>query len=208
MAEDETSGEATPDDRPQRTTDAASPNVYLVGPMGVGKTTIGRMLAADLRLEFIDSDVEIEARTGADIPWIFDVEGESGFRKREIEVIDDLTQLSGVLIATGGGAVLADVNRERLASRGVVVYLETTVDMQLKRTKRDRKRPLLRSDLPVAEQRKVLENMKRQRDPLYAEVAHLSVFVGEINGRKLVNLIKQRLVLGGWLAADEQGTEQ
>lgn len=176
------------------------PNVYLVGPMGVGKTTIGRMLASDLGLEFIDSDVEIEARTGADIPWIFDVEGESGFRKRETEVIDDLSQREGVLIATGGGAILADINRSRLAARGVVVYLETTVATQMKRTKRDRKRPLLRSDLPRAEQRKVLEEMKRIRDPLYLDVAHLSVFVGDINGRKLVNTIKERLVQGGWIA--------
>ena len=221
MAGDETSGadgvsgQTTPDSdgtgvnlcpstgRENESPDAdtsAVPNVFLVGPMGVGKTTIGRQLASDLHLEFVDSDVEIEARTGADIPWIFDVEGESGFRKRETEVIDDLTQKTGVLIATGGGAVLADVNRERLASRGVVVYLETSVAMQMKRTKRDRKRPLLRNDLPATEQRKVLEGMKRERDPLYAEVAHLSVFVGDASGRKLVNLIKHRLVQGGWLA--------
>ena len=176
-------------------------NVYLVGPMGVGKTTIGRLLALDLGLEFIDSDVEIEARTGADIPWIFDVEGESGFRKRETEVIDDLSQREGVLIATGGGAILADVNRSRMAAQGVVVYLETTVDTQLKRTKRDRKRPLLRSDLPRAEQRKVLEEMKRIRDPLYQDVAHFSVFVGDVNGRTLVNTIRERLVQDGWLPA-------
>ena len=174
-------------------------SVFLVGPMGVGKTTVGRLLAFDLGLEFIDSDAEIEARTGADIPWIFDVEGEAGLRKRETEVIDDLSQRKGVLIATGGGAVLADINRERLAARGVVVYLETSVDTQMKRTERDKKRPLLRSDLPTSEQRKVLEDMKRVRDPLYLAVAHLSVYVGDLNGRSLVNTIKERLVQGGWL---------
>ncbi len=178
-----------------------TPNVFLVGPMGVGKTTIGRMLASDLGLEFIDADVEIEARTGADIPWIFDVEGEAGFRKRESQVIEDLTARSGVLVATGGGAVLDSRNREFLASRGVVIYLQTSVETQLRRTRRDRKRPLLRSDLPRSEQRKILNEMKKQRDPLYESVSHLRVHVGDISGRKLVNLIKDRLKAKGYSTA-------
>ncbi|MDB9943087.1 AAA family ATPase, partial [Pseudomonadales bacterium] len=109
-------------------------NIFLVGPMGVGKTTVGRALAQQLHLEFIDSDQEIERRAGANIAWIFDVEGEPGFRERETAVLDDLTQLEDVLIATGGGSVLKPENREFLRTRGLIIFLDTSLDMQIKRT--------------------------------------------------------------------------
>lgn len=136
--------------------------------MGAGKTTIGRQLADLLRWEFVDSDHEIEARTGADIPWIFDIEGEAGFRLREEQVIDALTQRRHIVLATGGGAVTREENRRHLHDRGTVVYLETPVERQLERTARDHNRPLLRTPDPRAR----LTELLSQRDPLYREVAH------------------------------------
>ncbi len=141
--------------------------VFLVGPMGAGKTTIGRQLAQGLHLEFIDSDQEIEERTGADIPWIFDVEGEEGFRDRESKVIEELTQRDGIVLATGGGAVLRPENREALGARGTVVYLHATLEQQVARTARDRNRPLLQVEDPEAR----LRELMAQRDPLYREIA-------------------------------------
>lgn len=143
-------------------------NIFLVGPMGAGKTTIGRQLADLLRWEFVDSDHEIEARTGANIPWIFDIEGEEGFRQREEQVIDALTQRRHIVLATGGGAVMREENRAHLHARGTVVYLETPVERQLERTARDHNRPLLRTPNP----REKLTELLRIRDPLYREVAH------------------------------------
>ena len=122
---------------------ASRRNVFLIGPMGSGKTAVGKQLARLLDLTFYDSDVEIERRTGVDIPYIFEKEGETGFREREREVIDSLTQLQDVVIATGGGAVLLPDNRERLAARGRVVYLQTGIRQQLERTRHGRQRPLL-----------------------------------------------------------------
>ena len=113
-------------------------SVFLVGPMGAGKSTIGRLLSSELQCEFIDSDKEIEERCGADIPWIFDMEGEVGFREREEQVIDELTKLSGIVLATGGGAVMRDINRQHLGARGTVVYLCTSVAQQLARTEKDK----------------------------------------------------------------------
>ena len=145
--------------------------IFLVGPMGAGKSTIGRLLARALKLEFVDADTEIEQRTGADIPWIFDVEGEPGFRDREQQVIDELTQRNRVVLATGGGVVLRAENRRALSSRGFVIYLKTSLDEQLRRTGGDRKRPLLNVDDPE----RVLQELMEQRHPLYAEIADLSV---------------------------------
>ena len=145
--------------------------IFLVGPMGAGKSTIGRLLARALKLEFIDADTEIEQRTGADIPWIFDVEGEPGFRDREQQVIDELTQRNRVVLATGGGVVLRAENRRALSSRGFVIYLKTSLDEQLRRTGGDRKRPLLNVDDPE----RVLRELTEQRHPLYAEIADLSI---------------------------------
>ncbi len=145
-------------------------NLFLIGPMGAGKSTIGKQLAKELKLEFYDADQEIEARTGADIAWIFDVEGEEGFRRREAAVIDELSQLQGIVLATGGGAVLNAENRTRLAARGTVVYLYTTVDQQVRRTARDKRRPLIRTE-PEA----TLKDIMLLRDPLYREVADVVV---------------------------------
>ena len=167
----------------------ASASIFLVGPMGAGKTTIGRQLARALGKDFVDSDHEIEARTGADIPWIFDLEGEAGFRRREREVIDELTRRPGIVLASGGGAVLAAENRRHLAERGIVVYLRTSVDQQLRRTARDHKRPLLQTEDPRAR----LEALLAQRDPLYREIANIVVDTDNRTVRSTVNLILKRL---------------
>lgn len=146
-------------------------NVFLVGPMGAGKSTIGRLLASDLRLEFKDTDREIEERSGVDIPWIFDMEGEQGFRIREASVLAELSQCDHVLLATGGGIVLSPENRRVLGTNGRVVYLMTSIDEQVRRTNRDKKRPLLQTEDP----RKVLTELMAVRHPLYEEVADYTI---------------------------------
>ena len=145
----------------------ATPNVFLVGPMGAGKSTIGRLLAAELRLEFKDTDKEIEDRSGVDIPWIFDMEGEQGFRDRESAVLHELSKLDHVLLATGGGIITRPDNRNILSSSGRVVYLMTSIDEQVRRTNRDKKRPLIQTGNP----RQVLTELMEIRHPLYQEVA-------------------------------------
>lgn len=159
-------------------------SLFLVGPMGAGKSTIGRQLARALHRTFIDSDREIEKRTGADIPLIFDLEGETGFRQREISVIDDLSQLADIVLATGGGAVTQPENRQHLASRGTVIYLHTTVDQQLSRTHRDRNRPLLQTENPRAK----LESLMAEREPLYREIADIVV---NTDGRSVKDVVHQ-----------------
>ena len=145
-------------------------NVFLVGPMGSGKTTIGQRLARQLGLEFHDTDQVIEDRTGVDIGLIFEIEGEEGFRNRESRVLDELTALKGVLIATGGGAVLSKTNRDILRQRGTVIYLKATVEQQLSRLRYDKTRPLIQQD----NREVILEELARTRDPLYAELADLT----------------------------------
>ena len=145
----------------------SSSNVFLVGPMGAGKSTIGRLLANDLRLEFKDTDKEIEDRSGVDIPWIFDMEGEEGFRNRETSVLEELVKLNQILLATGGGIVCKNENRRMLASNGRVVYLRASINEQVRRTSKDKKRPLLQSNDP----RQVLTDLMEEREPLYLEVA-------------------------------------
>lgn len=157
--------------------------------MGSGKSTIGRLLAKELHFPFKDSDKEIELRTGANIPWIFDVEGECGFREREQLVIGELCQLSGVVLATGGGAVMREENRRALRAGGRVVYLHTSVEQQLQRTARDRNRPLLRTRDPA----KVLAELIAIRDPLYREIADLVVHTDERPPRMVVQEIVERL---------------
>lgn len=145
-------------------------SLFLVGPMGAGKTTIGKLLAQELKLNFKDTDKEIEDRTGADIAWIFDVEGEQGFRQRETQVLDELTQqMPPVVLATGGGVIIKSENRGFLCARGLVVYLKTGIDSQVERTSKDKKRPLLQNENP----QQVLENLMQERQPLYEEVADL-----------------------------------
>jgi len=141
--------------------------IYLVGPMGAGKSTIGRLLAEELGCSFVDVDREIEARAGVDIPWIFDQEGEAGFRDREQAVLRAVSEAGGGVIATGGGAVIREDNR-RLMQQGRVVYLQTTVAEQLRRVGRDRRRPLLQQEDPAA----VLKRLMAEREPLYQAVAH------------------------------------
>ena len=142
-------------------------NIYLVGLMAVGKSTVGRTLASRLGYEFYDSDHVIEERAGADISWIFDVEGEAGFRERETAVLDELTQLEGIVLATGGGAVLKAENRTMLAARGVVIHLDSPLQRLLERTEKDKKRPLLSTGNPA----ETLERLQRERAPLYEEIA-------------------------------------
>ncbi|AYN24551.1 shikimate kinase AroK [Buchnera aphidicola] len=147
-------------------------NIFLIGPMGAGKSTIGRQLSQQLNMEFFDSDQEIEKRTGANISWVFDVEGENGFRQREVKIIDELTKKQGIVLATGGGSVKFKENRNILSARGIVIYLETTIEKQLSRTKRDKKRPLLQSNIS---NRIVLENLAYERNPLYEEIADFKI---------------------------------
>ena len=157
--------------------------------MGAGKSAVGRQLARLLHLGFADSDEEIEARTGVDIPFIFEKEGEEGFRKREVKVIDDLTQGDGVVLATGGGAIVDPQNRSHLGARGFVIYLHTTVDQQLARTRKGRDRPLLDSDDPRA----VLEALMATREPLYREIADLTIETDSRMVRAVANEILERL---------------
>jgi len=164
-------------------------NVFLVGPMGVGKTTIGRVLASQLELEFYDSDNEIEFSTGADIPWIFDVEGEAGFRLRESKMIDQLSSKQNIVLATGGGAVLSAENRQRLKARGVVVYLRASINQQVERTNRDKNRPLLQNADP---EQKIRELMQI-RDPLYREIADIIVDTNRRNPRSVSQDICRKL---------------
>jgi shikimate kinase len=146
-------------------------NVFLIGPMGSGKTAVGRQLARELDLPFYDSDAEIERRTGVDIPFIFDKEGEAGFREREREAIAALTAMAGIVLATGGGAVLLAQNRQLLAARGRVVYLETSVAQQAHRVRYGRHRPLLTQGDPADR----LGRLMDARAPLYAEIADIIV---------------------------------
>jgi len=164
-------------------------NLFLIGPMGSGKSAVGRQLARMLHLTFVDSDDEIESRTGVDIPFIFEKEGEEGFRKREVRVIDDLSTMEAVVLATGGGAILDADSRSRLGARGFVIYLYTTVDQQLVRTQKGRDRPLLEN----GDRKEILDALMATRDPLYREIADLIV---ETDGRKVravANEILERL---------------
>jgi len=161
---------------------ASAPRLFLVGMMGAGKSTVGRLLAQRCGLEFIDCDRELEARSGVAIATIFEVEGEQGFRRREAALIDELTQRPGVVLATGGGAVLAEENRQRLRGRGLVIYLRASVDEILRRTQRDRARPLLQT----ANRRGRIAQLLAEREPLYEEVAHVSVHSNSGNPNRLV----------------------
>jgi shikimate kinase len=153
-----------------------APNLVLVGPMGAGKTSIGKRLAARLGLDFVDCDQRLEQATGASVPVIFECEGEAGFRARETTLLAELLDGHGQLLATGGGAVLADANRRCMRERGFVVYLPATVDEQLERLARDRSRPLL----AVADRRGKLEGLALARGPLYREVADLEFAAGNL----------------------------
>ncbi|PWT74854.1 MAG: shikimate kinase [Proteobacteria bacterium] len=165
-------------------------NIFLVGMMGAGKTSVGRLLARHLGKTFYDSDQVIESRTGVKIPVIFDLEGEAGFRARETAVLKELTALCGIVLATGGGAVLSPINRELLGSRGSVVYLKAPVAELWNRTRQCRNRPLLQATDPYAR----LIELHQQRDPLYHEVAHVVVETGAQSLKSLVHKLEQRLL--------------
>ncbi|MDO4222664.1 MAG: shikimate kinase AroK [Acinetobacter sp.] len=164
-------------------------NIYLVGPMGAGKTTIGRHLADLLGRSFVDSDHEIERKTGASIPWIFEKEGEQGFRVRETATLQHLVEQTSLVVATGGGVVTQSKNRQLLKRNGVVIYLYTPVKIQLQRTHRDRNRPLLQVEDPEAKLRELLQ----VRDPLYREVADFVVETNQGDAKELANKIIQMM---------------
>jgi shikimate kinase len=186
------------DPAPGRNPAPAAASVFLVGPMGSGKTAVGRALAKLLGYAFLDSDAEIEARTGVDIPFIFEKEGEDGFRLRERDVIADLTQRPGVVLATGGGAILRPENRAWLATRGVAVYLEASIRQQVERTRHARNRPLLENVDP----RVRLAELMLVREPLYREVARLVVAT---DGRR-VQAVAEEIASGLARLADPSGT--
>jgi shikimate kinase len=160
-------------------------NIHLIGPMGAGKTTIGRLLAKTLGMDFVDSDREIEKRTGVSIPMIFEYEGEKGFRKREAEILAELVRLEGIVLATGGGSILLPENRESLRRRGFVVFLSCSIDKQLERTHKDSNRPLLKSDNP---RQKLLE-LFAVREPIYRSLADVTVDTGQCSSRGVIRQI-------------------
>ncbi|BGI51097.1 MAG: hypothetical protein ArsCj_3850 [Arsenophonus endosymbiont of Ceratovacuna japonica] len=165
-------------------------NIFLVGPMGAGKSTIGRQIAQKLNMEFFDSDQEIERRTGADVSWVFDLEGEEGFRDREEKIINEITKKQGIVLATGGGSVKLKEIRNHLSARGVVVYLKTTIEKQMARTQRDKKRPLLHINDNV---RKMLEKLAHERNPFYKEIADIIIHTNYQNTKIITNQIIELL---------------
>ena len=164
-------------------------NIFLIGPMGAGKSTVGRQLAASLSYRFRDSDLEIQRRTGVDIPTIFEFEGEEGFRNRERQVIEDLVAEDRIVLATGGGAVLSAENRQNLTSRGVVIYLHCSPEQQYARTSRDRNRPLIQNEDPLAR----LRELMLERDPIYRQVADVVVSTEKRGTASVVKEIRRRL---------------
>ncbi len=164
-------------------------NLYLVGPMGVGKTTIGKLVARKLGREFVDLDEELERRAGAAIAWIFDVEGEEGFRKREAELLREYSERTDMVVSTGGGIVLNATNRHILAATGLVIHLDASVEQLHERTLKDRKRPLLQ----VADRRGAIAELKAARDPLYREVADLHCDVGRRSSRRVADSLCRQI---------------
>lgn len=164
-------------------------NIFLVGLMGSGKTTVGRALAKALGWSFVDSDHEIQTKTGVPISAIFDIEGEEKFREREACVIDDVTKKTGIVLATGGGAILSETTRELLKKRGTVVYLRAHPARLFERTRYDKTRPLLQADNPLA----ILEALNKARDPLYQATAHLVVETGSMSLSQLIKSILTQL---------------
>ena len=171
------------------------PNIVLVGLMAVGKSTVGRILAQDLGFVFYDSDQVIEDRAGAPVSWIFDVEGEVGFRDREEQVLDDLMRQQGIVLATGGGAVLREANRRVLANRGIVIHLDSPLERLLQRTRRDRSRPLLQQGDP----RDTLARLQREREPLYREIADYRFVTDRQGPKALARQIEEKLKEDGLL---------
>jgi shikimate kinase len=178
-----------PHEPPAPATPPGPRRVFLVGMMGAGKTSVGRLLAQRLGRRFIDADHEIEARCGVSIPVIFEIEGEAGFRQRERAMIDELTRLPGVVLATGGGAVLSPESRDRLRGRGLVVYLRASAEDIWQRTRRDRSRPLL----ATADPRQRIAELLAQREPLYAQTAHLTFDSSQDSVKTTVARLAERI---------------
>ena len=160
-------------------------NIFLVGPMGAGKTSVGKYLAKRSNLPFYDSDHEIEATTGVTISWIFEVETEAGFREREKEMIDELTQHNGIILSTGGGAIVTPENCENLVARGIVIYLSVSLAVQLQRTHRKSGRPLI--DVPDPEQK--LRELNAEREPIYQRIADFTYSTDVLEPHEIANLI-------------------
>ena len=165
-------------------------NIFLIGMMGAGKTSVGRLLAKRFQKAFFDSDHVIEDRTGVKVPVIFEIEGEAGFRARETAAIDELTTLQEIVLATGGGAILSSQNRNNLKSRGTVVYLRASVRDLINRTRHDRNRPLLQTADPRAR----LTELYDLRDPLYQDTAHITIDTGSQSLTSLVNRLQHLLI--------------
>ncbi len=142
-------------------------NIFIVGPMGSGKSTVGKIISDELFLNFFDTDDEIESRTGASIDWIFDLEGEEGFRKRESSILEEMVKQNSIVLSTGGGIIVSDSNREMLSSRGTVFYLSTPISVQLERTSKDKDRPLLKNGDPE----EILTRLQKERKDLYESVS-------------------------------------
>ena len=142
-------------------------NIFIVGPMGSGKSTVGKIISNELFLNFFDTDDEIESRTGASIDWIFDLEGEEGFRKRESSILEEMVKQNSIVLSTGGGIILSDSNREMLSSRGTVFYLSTPISVQIERTSKDKDRPLLKNGNPE----EILTRLQKERKDLYESVS-------------------------------------
>ncbi|MEM7096639.1 MAG: shikimate kinase AroK [Pseudomonadota bacterium] len=168
-------------------------NIFLVGLMAVGKSTVGRLLAESLQMPFYDTDIEIESRAGAEVAWIFDVEGEQGFRDREEQVIDELSQENGIVVATGGGAVKRPANRLHMGGRGTVIHLDCSLNRLLARTRKDKKRPLLQGD----NREQVLRDLIAERAPLYQEIADYRFLSEDQSPKTLASQIRKRLVADG-----------
>jgi len=166
-------------------------NIYLIGPMAAGKSTIGRLLANKLKRQFLDTDQEIIKCTGVEISLIFELEGEAGFRKREIEKISKLSKLDNAVVATGGGAVLSEENQKTLQATGRIIYLTCSVEQQLSRTRADTKRPLLQTENP----RQKLEQIMAERAPIYNSLADITVSTERINSKRIILSIMEQLKL-------------
>ena len=165
-------------------------NIFIVGPMGSGKSTVGKIISDELFLTFHDTDEEIENRTGASIDWIFDLEGEEGFRKRETKILDELAQLNSIVLSTGGGIILSEENRDTLSSRGTVFYLATPISVQLERTSKDKDRPLLKNGDPET----ILKELHVTREELYESVADYVVNTENLTSQEvaaeIIKLVK------------------
>ncbi|GAB5605181.1 shikimate kinase [Sideroxyarcus sp. TK5] len=186
---------------PSNTYKSSSGNIILIGLMGSGKTTVGKLLAKQLQKSFVDCDEEIQRRTGVTIPHIFDVEGEEGFRLRESATLEELVKRNNIVLATGGGAPLSQMNRELLSRSGIVVYLKSSVHDLWHRTRHDQNRPLLQT----ADPRATLQALYEKRDPLYNSIADIVIHTGKQNVQLLLSRLQERLA--EYRAPDKPATE-